>query len=80
MTPLQYNCNYMTEITPRHNYNSTALQLHLQLRYTTLHPAVVGEVAAATTAISPKSTTPTTFRSISGFTLPSVNHNNQPLL
>jgi len=27
-----------------HNYKPTTLQLQLQLRYTTLHPAVVGEV------------------------------------
>ena len=56
------------------------LQLQLQLHYTTLHPAVVGEVATATIATTPKNTTPTTFRSISGFALPSVIHNNQPLL
>ena len=33
-----------------------------------------------TTATTPENTTPTTFRSISGFALPSVIHNNQPLL
>ena len=38
------NCNYTTLITLHHNYNSTTLQLQLQLHYTTLHPAVVGEV------------------------------------
>ena len=66
-----------------HNYNSTTLQLQLQLRYTTLHPAVVGEVTdqvtTATIATTPKNTAPTTFRSISGFALPSVIHNNQSL-
>ena len=57
------------------------LQLQLQLlRYTTLHPGVVSEVTAATIATTPKSTTPTTFRSISGFVLPSVSHNDQPFL
>ena len=35
------NCNYLT---PHRNYNATILQLQLQLHYTTLHPAVVGEV------------------------------------
>ena len=64
-----------------HHYNSTTLQLQLQLRYTTLHPADVGEVTdQVTTATTPKNTAPTTFRSISGSALPSVIHNNQPLL
>ena len=36
------NCNYTSVITLHHNYNSTTLQLQLQLRYITLHPAVVG--------------------------------------
>ena len=56
------------------NYNSTTLQLGLQLQYTTLHPAVVGEVTTATIATTPTNTSPTTFRSISGFALPSVIH------
>ena len=47
-----YNCNYATLITLHYNYNSTILQL--QLRYTTLHPAVVGEVTIATIATTPK--------------------------
>ena len=46
----------------------------------TLHPAVVGEVTTATIATIPANTTPTTFRSISGFALPSVIHNNERLL
>ena len=69
--------NYYTATT-------TPLQLQLQLHYTTLHPAVVGEVTdqvtTATIAATPKNTAPTTFRSISGFALPSVIHNNQSLL
>ena len=77
-TPLQYNCKCTTLITAHNNYNSTTLQLQLQLHYTTLHPAVVGEVANQVT--SPRNTIPTTFQSISGFALPSVIHNNQPLL
>ena len=59
------NCNYTTLITLRHKYNSTPLQLQLQLHYTTLHPAVVGEVTdqvtTATIASTPKNTAPTTF-------------------
>ena len=76
--PVQFNCKCSTLITVHHNYNSTTLQL--QLRYTTLHPAVVGDVTTATLATTLTNTTPTTFRSISGFALPSVIHNNQPLL
>ena len=56
------------------------LQLQLPLQYITLHPAVVGEVATATIATTPANTTPTTFRSIGGFALPSLIHNNQLLL
>ena len=67
-------------MTLRYDYNSTTLQLQLQLHYTTLHPAVVGEVTTATIATVPKNTTPTTFRSISGCALPSVIHNSSPLL
>ena len=37
------DCNYTPLITLHHNYNSTTLQLRLQLQYTTLHPAVAGE-------------------------------------
>ena len=69
----------MTATTLHHNYNSTTLQLRLQLPYTTLHPAVVCEVTTATIATTPRDTPPTTyriFRSISGFALPSVIHNN----
>ena len=67
-----------TLIKLHRNYSSTTLQL--QLHYTTLNPAVVGEVTTATIATTPTNTNPTTFRSISGFPLPSVIHNNQPLL
>ena len=78
------NCNSTTLITLHHTYNSTTLQLKLQLHYTTLHPAVVGEatdqVTIATIAATLKNTAPTTFRSISGFALPSVIHNNKSLL
>ena len=45
--------NYTTLITLHHNYNSTTLQLQLQLQYITLHPAVVGEVTTATIATIP---------------------------
>ena len=84
MTPrynYNYNQNYNYEITT--STTSTPLQLQLQqqlLHYTALHPGVVIEVTTATIATTPRSTTPTTFRSISGFALPSVIHNNQALL
>ena len=52
----------------------------MQLPYATLHTAVVGEVTTATIATTPKNTAPTTFQPISGFALPPVIHNNQPLL
>ena len=67
------------QLQPQLHYtNYTRLQL--QLRYTTLDPAVAWEVTTATIATAPKNTTLTTFRFISGFALPSVIHNNQPLL
>ena len=75
-----YNCNCTTLITLHHKYNSSTLQLQLQLQYTTLDPTVVGAVTTATIATTPEKPTPTTFLSISGFTLPSVIHNNQTLL
>ena len=62
------------------NYTTLQLQRQLQLHYTTLHPAVVGEVTTASIATTPKNTTPTTFRSISVLALPSVIYNRQPLL
>ena len=67
------------------NYTTLQLQLNyatlqLQPHCNTLHPAVVCEVTTETIASTPKSTTPTTFWSISGFDLPSKHHNNSPLL
>ena len=50
ITHLQYSCNYTTLITRHHDHNSITVQLQLQLHYTTLHPAVVGEVTTATMA------------------------------
>ena len=47
------NRNYTTLLTLHHNYNSTTLQLQLQLRYTTLHPAVVGEAHCNQTQLQP---------------------------
>ena len=69
---LQLRYTYRTALQLQLHYAT----LQLQLRYT-LHPAEVTATAIATT---PKSTTPTTFRSISGFALPSIDHNNSPLL
>ena len=77
------NCNYTTPITLHHNYNSATLQL--QLHYTTLHPAAhyIQQLRVRWPTRWPlqplqpfqKNTAPTTFRSISGFALPSVIHN-----
>ena len=53
---LQLQLQLHTLITLHCNSNSTTLQLQLQLqlRYTTIHPAVVGEVTTATIAATPK--------------------------
>ena len=78
MTP-HHNYNYTTLITLHHNYSFTTLQLQVQPHYTTLHPAVVGEVTTATIATISKNINPITFQSISGFALPSMHHSNSPL-
>ena len=75
--------NYTNQTTPQ-------VQLQLQLHYTTNHTTLeqqlhslhcsCGEVTTATIGTIPKNTTPTTFRSISGFDLPSVMHSTEPLL
>ena len=49
-------------------------------RHSTLYHTTRGEVTTATIATFPENTTPTIFRSINGFALPSLIHNNQPLL
>ena len=74
-----YNYNYIN-----YSYNHTTIQLQLRLQkilcitlYTALHPAIVVDVTTVTT---PKSTTPTSFRSINGFALASMHDNNSPLL
>ena len=84
------NCNDTILITLHYNYN---LQLQPHYATTTTTPTTTtttalhhttssscGEVTTATIATAPENTTPTTFRSISGFALPSVSHNNQPFL
>ena len=83
-TTLHITLHYTHYTTPHlqlqlHHTNYTTLQLQLR-HYTTLHPAVVGEVTTATNATTEKNATPTTFRSIRGFALPSMHHNNSPLL
>ena len=81
-----YSYSYNITTTTTSTTATTTLQLQLQLQlqiilcttlYTTLHPAVVVEVTTATT---PKNTSPTSFRSINGFALPSMHHNNSPHL
>ena len=70
-----YNFN---NINPHYNYN---YEDYYNYNYcTTLHPGVVSEATTATITTTPKGTAPTTFRSISGFTLPSMRHNKPPLL
>ena len=81
---LQLQLHYASYITLQYittttyNYNSTTLQLQLQLHHTTSNSC--GEVTTATIATIPENTTPTTFRSVRGFVLPSVSHNIQPFL
>ena len=83
--------HYTTLITPHHNYNCnctnyiiyitstipTALQLQLQLHYTTLHPAVVVRWPQQPLQPLQKTQLQPPF---GGFALPSVIHNSQPLL
>ena len=67
------NCNDITLITL--HYITTRTPLHYTTTTTALHHTTsssCGEVTAATIATTLRSTTPTTFRSISGFALPSV--------
>ena len=68
-TPLHYNYNYTYNYT--YNYNCTTPHYIQQLWW--------GD-HCNNIAATPENTTPTTFSSISGFALPSVIHNNQPLL
>ena len=83
-----YNCNCTCNYTTLHyNYNSTTRHYNYNYSYncatTALHHTTsssCGGVTTATIATTPNKTTPTTCRSISGFALPSVIHNNQPLL
>ena len=95
-TTLHYNynsnCKYHYHYCYTYNYTTSTLRLQLKLwnttlqlqlqahynyNYTTLHLAGVHPM---TTANTPKSITPTTFRSISGFALPSMHGNNSTLL
>ena len=67
------------------NYITQQLQMHYAktTTITALHSSTsssCGEVITATIVTTPKNTTPTTLRSISGFALPSMHHNNKPLL
>ena len=86
-TTLRYNynytncaCNYTNYPTLQLQLHYTTLQLQLQLCYSILHPAVVVRWPLQPMQWLKKNTTPTTFRSICGFALPSVIHNNQSLL
>ena len=73
---LQLQVHYATTTTPLHdNYN-----YNCNYSCTTPHYIQLLWVTTATIATAPKNTTPTTFQSISGFALPSMHHNNSPLL
>ena len=64
------------------NYSTAQLQLHYITTTTTaaLHHPTSSQVTTAAIVTTPKSKIPITFQSISGFALPSVIHNHQPLL
>ena len=72
---LHYITQHYTTLIALH-YATLQLQLTTALHHTTFSSC--GEVTTATIATTPENITPTTFRSISGFALPSVGHNNQP--
>ena len=82
---LQLQLHYTNYCTLHYSYNSITLHYNYNCNCTTPHYIQQlwvrsGEVTIATVAATPKNTTPTTFQSISGFALPSVHHNNSPLL
>ena len=76
----KYDCNYTTLLTLQHNYNST---IRYSYNYSCSAPHYIQQlwVRWPLQPLEPakKNATPPTFRSISGFALPSVNHNNQPV-
>ena len=81
------NCNYATLITLHYNYNSTTLHHNYNYNYNCTTPHYIQQLWWGDRCNhcnhcnhSKKNTTPTTFRSMSGFALSSVIHNNQPLL
>ena len=79
--PTQRCGELQQQLLPQLHCSTLQLQIHyLTLDYTTLYHTTRGEVTTATISTIPENTTPTTFRSISGFALPSVSHNNQPFL
>ena len=75
-----YNCNYSTLITLQYNYSPTAL--HYNYSWTTPYYIQQLWVRWPLQPLQPlqKSTSPTTFRSISGYAPPSMHQNNSPLL
>ena len=69
--------NYTTpQIQPHYTTTTTTAALH----HSTSSSKVTDQVTTATNATTAKNTTPTTFRSISGFAPRSVIHNNQSLV
>ena len=69
---------YTTLITLHHSYNSTTLQTTttVAVHHTTSSSCRWGDHCKPLQPLQ-QTQTPTTFRSISGFALPSVIHNNQ---
>ena len=80
---MQLQLHYTNYTTPQLQLYYTTTTTTAALHYNYNH-SVVGEVTdqvtTATIVTTQKNTIPTTFPSISGFALPSVIHNNQPLL
>ena len=86
--PLHYTPTTSTTTTVTATTTSTALQLqrqrqlplHYNYKHTTRHHTTCCSCGWGDHCNHSKSTTPTTFRSISAFALPSMHHNNSPLL
>ena len=74
----KFNCNHARLIV----HTTSTTPLHCNDSCSCTRPRYIQQlqVTTATIATAPKNTAPTTFRSIRGFALPSVIHNNQALL
>ena len=79
---MQLQLHYINYTTPQLQLHYTTTTTTAALHHTTSSSCGWGDRPGdhATIAAAPKNTAPTTFRSISGFALPSMIHNNQSLL